>query len=174
MAISEPADIEYVCSLAQDFSLDLAPHVLPRGRAGCTGIQGGAPALDFSSPRRFDLGRFSLWGYVQALDQPGCDFRAFLLGKGQRILQDSVSCSSHKTHYSTGHEANQTASGDHVINQLEGTDVYFPLGQPGCLRFLIKNFTFFSRLLWRIFRRPQFDEIRSRHGHVMSVTEARK
>jgi hypothetical protein len=94
-------------------------------RAGCAGIQGGAPPLDFSGPRRFDLGRFPFWTCVQALDQPGCDFRAFLLGKGQRILQDSVSYGSHETHYSTGHEADQTASGDHVANQLEGTDLHF-------------------------------------------------
>jgi hypothetical protein len=101
-----------VCSLAQDFSFDLAPHVLPSGCASFAGIQGGAPALNFSGPRCFDIRRLSLSAYVQALDQPGCDFRAFLLRKSQRILQDSVCHSSHKTNYSIGSEANQTASGD--------------------------------------------------------------
>jgi hypothetical protein len=55
---------ERLCSLAQDFSLDLAPHVRPIGRAGCAGIQRSAPALDFSCPGCFDLGWFITGFYL--------------------------------------------------------------------------------------------------------------
>ena len=53
-----------VCSLAQDFSFDLAPHVLPVGRAGCACIERRTPALDFSGPGGFYLGCFTLGNYV--------------------------------------------------------------------------------------------------------------
>ena len=53
-----------VCSLAQDFSFDLAPHVLPVGRAGCACIERRTPALDFSGPGCFHLGCFTLGNYV--------------------------------------------------------------------------------------------------------------
>ena len=97
------------CSLAQDFSFNLAPHVIPGGRAG---IQCDTPALVFSGRRCFDLACFTVASYIQAFDQAGGGFRPFLLGETQRILQDFVYPSSHGTHCSTGREANQTASGD--------------------------------------------------------------